>query len=177
MHRIERHLWIRSNWGIGWDASCPSGMRRAPCAARMARPSTRKNLLLPSSSRARKAGCTAPPRTRLSRLNSVCMNESFDIGWSSQVGKDLNKIKAFLLENASEEVARKVVHGLLNAVEPTRLQPERYPREPRLRKLGNFRFIKKWNFKIIYEFTGNQIIVTRIIHSRRDFKQFIRTFK
>ncbi len=31
-----------------------------------------------------------------------------------------------------------------------------------------------WNYKIIYEFTGNQIIVHRIIHSKRDMKRALR---
>jgi len=102
------------------------------------------------------------------------MNEEYDIGWSNRVAKDLLKIKAYLLENASEAVAQKVLFRLYNSVEPTRLQPERFPLEPRLKKHGNFRFIKVWNYKIIYEFTGNQIIVHRIIHSKRDIKRALR---
>ncbi|MFN0215924.1 MAG: type II toxin-antitoxin system RelE/ParE family toxin [Saprospiraceae bacterium] len=102
------------------------------------------------------------------------MNEEYDIGWSNRVAKDLLKIKAYLLENASETVAQKVLLRLYNSVEPTRKQPERFPLEPRLKKHGNFRFIKVWNYKIIYEFTGNQIIVHRIIHSKRDMKRALR---
>ncbi|MDO8366536.1 MAG: type II toxin-antitoxin system RelE/ParE family toxin [Saprospiraceae bacterium] len=78
------------------------------------------------------------------------MNEEYDIGWSNRVAKDLFKIKAYLLENASEAVAQKVLFRLYNAVEPARQQPERFPLEPRLKKHGNFRFIKVWNYKIIY---------------------------
>lgn len=116
-------------------------------------------------------------RTQPSKLNLASMNEGFDIGWSNRVGKDLHKIRAFVLENASEEIAQKVVRGIFDAVEPTRIQPERFPLEPRLKRLGNFRFVKKWNYKIIYEFTGNQIIVHRVIHSKQDFRRFLRSFK
>lgn len=104
-------------------------------------------------------------------------HDEFDIGWSNRAGKDLLNIKAYLLENASETVANKVLHRLYNAVEPARNQPERFPLESRLKKLGNFRFIKVWSYKIIYEFTGNQIIVHRVIHSKRDLKKMIPSFK
>jgi plasmid stabilization system protein ParE len=105
------------------------------------------------------------------------MYDEFDIGWSNRAGKDLLKIKAYILENASETVAQKVLFRLYNAVEPTRTQPERYPLDPRLKKLGNYRFIKVWNYKIIYEFTGNQIIVHRVIHSKQDMRRLVRSFK
>lgn len=102
------------------------------------------------------------------------MDNEFDIGWSNRVGKDLMQIKAYLIENASEVAAQKVIVSLFNAVEPTRTQPERYPLEPRFRKHGNFRYIKVWSYKIIYEFTGNQIIVHRVIHSKRDLSKLIK---
>lgn len=104
-------------------------------------------------------------------------DEEFDIGWSNRAGKDILKIKEWLVKNASETVAEKVVHRLYNAVEPTRTQPERYPWEPRLKKYGNYRFIKVWSYKIIYEFTGHQIIVHRVVHSKRDLKRLLRNFK
>ena len=105
------------------------------------------------------------------------MYDEFDIGWSNRAGKDLLRIKEWLTENASEVVATKVLFRLYNSVEPTRTQPERFPPEPRLKKLGNYRFIKVWSYKIIYEFTGNQIIVHRIIHTKRDLKRMVRSFK
>lgn len=105
------------------------------------------------------------------------LNEEFDIGWSNKAGKDLLSIKQYLCDNASEAVAEKVLFKLFNSVEPTRLQPERFPIEPRLKKYGNYRFIKVWSYKIIYEFTGNQIIVHRIIHTKQNMKRQIRYFR
>jgi len=102
------------------------------------------------------------------------MYDEYDIGWSNRVAKDLLKIKAYLLEHTSEKVAQKVLSRLYNAVEPTRKMPERFPLEPRMKRHGNFRFIKVWNYKIIYEFTGNQIIVHRVIHGKRDMKRALR---
>jgi len=99
------------------------------------------------------------------------MDNEFDIGWSNRAGKDLLEIKAYLIENVSEAIAGKVIVRLFSAVEPTRTQPERFPYEPRFQKYGNFRYIKVWSYKIIYEFTGNQIIVHRIIHSKRDLRK------
>ena len=105
------------------------------------------------------------------------MDDEFDIGWSNRAGRDLQKIKTYLLENASESVATKVISRLYNSVDPTRTQPERFPLEPRLKKFGNYRFIKVWSYKIIYEFTGNQVIVHRVIHSKRDLKRLLRNIR
>ena len=74
-------------------------------------------------------------------------------------------------------MATKVISRLYNSVDPTRTQPERFPLEPRLKKFGNYRFIKVWSYKIIYEFTGNQVIVHRIIHSKRDLRRLLRSIR
>jgi len=105
------------------------------------------------------------------------MSEEFDIGWSNRTSKDLEKIERYLKENASDLVAEKVIRALFNAVEPTRTQPERFPLEPKLKKYGNYRFIMIWNYRIIYEFTGNQIIVHRIVHGRQDRRKWLRSIK
>lgn len=105
------------------------------------------------------------------------MDDEYDIGWSNRAGKDLQKIKTYLQENASETVAAKVISRLYYAVDPTRIQLERFPLEPSLKKFGNYRFIKVWSYKIIYEFTGQQVIVHRIIHSKRDLKRLLRSIR
>ncbi|NUO01761.1 MAG: type II toxin-antitoxin system RelE/ParE family toxin [Saprospiraceae bacterium] len=105
------------------------------------------------------------------------MDDELDIGWSNRVGKDLLAIKAYMVENGSEAIAEKVIVRIFSAVEPARTQPERFPYEPRFKKYGNFRYIKVWSYKIIYEFTGNQIIVHRVIHSKRDLQKLIKRLR
>lgn len=105
------------------------------------------------------------------------MNETFEIHWSKRAIRDLRQIEAYLIEHASEQTAGKVIRGLFDAVEPAAAQPERFPPERRLVKRGNFRFALKWRYRIIYEFTGIQIIVHRVVHSRRDMKKSLRNVR
>lgn len=105
------------------------------------------------------------------------MDEIFEIHWGKHAIRDLRKIEDYLLENASEQTAGKVIRGLFNAVEPVAAQPEFFPPERRLMKRGNFRFILKWRYRIIYEFTGIQNIVHRVVHSRRDMKKALRNVR
>ncbi len=98
------------------------------------------------------------------------MTERFEIGWSNTAGKDLKNIKTYLNENASEKIATKLIKGLIQVAHTLEEQPERYPAYPALKKHGNFRYILKSNFKIIYEFTGHQVIIHRIIHTKRALK-------
>ncbi len=105
------------------------------------------------------------------------MNEEYDIGWSNTAGKDLQRIKRWLQMHASDEIADKVIKAIFNAVEPTRKQPGRFPPEKRLLKYGDYRFILKWSYRIVYEFTGNQIIVHRVVHTRRDLDKVLRNVR
>ncbi len=102
------------------------------------------------------------------------MNEIFDIAWSSRAGKDLQKIKTYYEDNASEEVSKKILRAIVSVVQPTAQYPEKFPPDLLLKKYGNFRFIKKWNFRVIYEFTGHQIIVHRIVHAKQNMKSVLR---
>ena len=105
------------------------------------------------------------------------MTEEYEIGWSNTAGKDLRRIRKWLTENASDAVADKVIRGIFNAIEPARTQPGRFPPEKRLLQYGDFRFILKWSYRIVYEFTGNQIIVHRIVHTKRDLKKVLRNVR
>jgi plasmid stabilization system protein ParE len=105
------------------------------------------------------------------------MSEVYDIAWSSRVAKDLQNIKAYFDENATEEISKKILKGIMSAVQPTALQPERYPLDPYLKKHGNFRFINKWNYRIVYEFTGHQIIVHRITYAKRNMKSVLKNVR
>ena len=99
------------------------------------------------------------------------MKEIYDIGWSTKAGKDLQKIKQYLIENASERVADTTLRGIITVVQLLSEQPERYPVYAKLKKYGNFRHILKWNYRIIYEFTDHQIFVHRVIHTKRNMKK------
>jgi toxin ParE1/3/4 len=42
--------------------------------------------------------------------------------------------------------------------------PEKIPKEPLLEE-DNFRFIPKWDYKLIYEVTSKEIIIAAIFHT------------
>jgi toxin ParE1/3/4 len=96
------------------------------------------------------------------------MNELFEIAWSNKAGKDLENIKLYLTENGSEQTALKVLKGIFNAVHTLSEQPERYPLHTRFKKFGNYRYINKWSYKVIYEFTGHQVIIHRVSHVKKN---------
>lgn len=44
--------------------------------------------------------------------------------------------------------------------------PEKFPKDPYMPKnKGNFRFVSKWNYKIVYEITNEEIIIIDIFHT------------
>lgn len=103
-------------------------------------------------------------------------NPPIDIAFSIHAGRDLRNIRNYLTKKASASVARKIVIGLFSVVETLHTHPERYPPEPLLASYGNFRVIRKGKYKIFYEYTGKEIIVLRVIHSRRDLKKIFEKF-
>jgi len=44
--------------------------------------------------------------------------------------------------------------------------PEKFPVDPYIPKnKGNFRFVSKWNYKIVFEITRKEIIIIDIFHT------------
>jgi len=44
--------------------------------------------------------------------------------------------------------------------------PEKFPSDPFIHQSkGSFKFISKWNYKIVYEITKNEIIIIDIFHT------------
>ncbi len=103
--------------------------------------------------------------------------QPFDIAFSIRAGRDLQAIRRYLRENASDRVAQKVLAGIFAAIETLQEHPERYPPEPLLMQHGNYRVIRKGSYKIFYEFTGFDIFVLRVIHTKRDLSRIFKDFK
>lgn len=103
--------------------------------------------------------------------------EEYDVCWDSRAGEDLEQIYNYLLENVSETVAKKVKKELVSSVSRLRKYPESYPSDPLLKsRPENFRYIKVWKYKIVYEFTGRECIITRIFHTSQDLKKIYEDF-
>ena len=101
----------------------------------------------------------------------------YDVAFSIHATRDLREIRRYLTKNASEKVATKVISGLFDAIETLQEHPERYPPEPLLTERGNYRVIRKGAYEIFYEFTGYDIYIYRVVHSKRDLQQLFKRFK
>ncbi len=101
----------------------------------------------------------------------------YDVAFSIHAGRDLREIRNYLTKKASAKVATKVIAGLFDAIETLQEQPERYPPEPLLADHGNYRVIRKGVYEIFYEFTGYDIYIYRIVHSKRDLSRLFKRFR
>lgn len=92
---------------------------------------------------------------------------AFNVVWSSFSEKQLDKIFEYYLDEAGEQVAKKVVKNLLERVECLKDHPELGPKEPYLTDLTlTYRYILYKSFKIIYrvEIDLNQIRVVDVFN-------------
>ena len=103
----------------------------------------------------------------------------YNLLYSRRFDRDLSAILRYLRNEASDLAADRVRDLVFEAIETLLEHPERYPPESKLTHLGNYRVIrlKKAPYKIFYHFTGSQIRVLRIFHSKRDFERIFRRFK
>ena len=106
------------------------------------------------------------------------MNEvNHDIAFTIQAGKDLRNIRQYLTRHASASVAQKVIGGIFDAIQTLAKTPTHHRPEPLLAAFGDYRVMLKGKYKIYFEFTGHDVIIARIVHAKRDFKQVLKTFK
>lgn len=101
----------------------------------------------------------------------------YDVAFSIHATRDMREIRRYLTKNASAKVATKVISGLFDAIETLQEHPERYPPEPLLVERGNYRVIRKGAYEIFYEFTGYDIYIYRVVHSKRDLQRLFKKFK
>jgi plasmid stabilization system protein ParE len=101
------------------------------------------------------------------------------IVYSRRFDRDLGETLRFLRREASERAASKVRDAVFEAIESLFEHPERYPPEPRLSHLGNYRVIRlrKLPYKIFYKYHEPAIRIERMFHSKRDFERVFRRFK
>jgi toxin ParE1/3/4 len=87
------------------------------------------------------------------------------IKWSVFAKKSLDTIVDYIKQDSPEN-AKMVKRTLINLVGTLNDFPEKYPLDPFIKaQKGNFRFISKWNFKIVYEITEVEIIIIDIFHT------------
>ena len=96
--------------------------------------------------------------------------KKYKVYWSFQANEDLADIYAYIEED-SPAAADKVIDTLLDLGHSLATLPERFPREWDLEDAPLiFRFIPKWNYKIIYTVKEEEglVIIARVFHASQN---------
>ncbi|MEM8527685.1 MAG: type II toxin-antitoxin system RelE/ParE family toxin [Bacteroidota bacterium] len=90
----------------------------------------------------------------------------------------LENIVKYIGENASTEVANKVLDGILEAIDDLSYMPQKNTIIPEISEQKIYRRILKWSYKIVYTIREEDIlvVVVDIAHSKRDPQRLIDYF-
>lgn len=101
------------------------------------------------------------------------MVKKYQVVISSQAQKSLDHIVDYIADNASDETAKKVEKGLLEAALNLTKFPHRHPILHRAKKGTVYRYVLKWSYKIIFtvEEADDNVIVIEMFHSSQDPKK------
>jgi len=87
----------------------------------------------------------------------------YNVVWSERAYEALRKIADFIAEN-SEQGAKNVVRELVRQSQTLSSLPRRNPIEPSLADASfEYRFLVKWNYKIIYTILEEERIVLIVL--------------
>lgn len=93
------------------------------------------------------------------------MVESYDITWDTGAAKRLKEIYQWYAKNVSEERANVIRFELVSAVQRLSTHPEIFPIELSLLGLPYIvRYVRVLDFKVLYTFSGHDVIVAYIHH-------------
>ena len=95
------------------------------------------------------------------------------IKWSFYAKESLDLIVEYIKQESPVN-AKSVKQELISLVSSLNNFPEKYPIDKIIPKeKGEFRFISKWSFKIVYEITEKEIIIIDIFHSAQNPEKLI----
>jgi toxin ParE1/3/4 len=86
------------------------------------------------------------------------------VRWDKEALEDLRDIYSYIKKESSQG-AETVKKEFIRLARTLSTLPEKFPKEPLLEDEGNFRFIPKWDYKLIYEVTSKEIIIAAIFHT------------
>jgi plasmid stabilization system protein ParE len=95
----------------------------------------------------------------------------YKVAIDEQAGESLRQIYNYLKENASEQTAKKVRDGILDAIDGLAKMPHRHAKVLRISTEHKvYRRILKWSYKIIYRIFEDEleVIVVEIVHAKQD---------
>lgn len=106
------------------------------------------------------------------------MEDSFDITWDSGAAKRLKEIYQWYTKNVSEERANIIRFEIVTAVQRLATHPEIFPIELSLLDLPYIvRYVRALDFKVLYTFTGHEVIVAYIHHVKQNPANIAAHFK
>jgi plasmid stabilization system protein ParE len=89
------------------------------------------------------------------------------IRWDRLAKESLDNIYNYISQDSPKN-AKKIKKELIKLAGSLNDFPEKYSREEFLKEEpGNYRFISKWSYKIIYEITNEAIIIADIFHTKQ----------
>ena len=96
------------------------------------------------------------------------VKKKLPVRWDKKALDSLRDIYDYIKEDSPTQATR-VRKILLQLAQSLKEYPEKYSKEFYLEKLpNNYRSVSKWQYKIIYEVTENEIIIAFLFHTRKD---------
>ena len=96
------------------------------------------------------------------------VKKKLPVRWDIEAIEDLKAIYKYI-KKKSPDNAEKVKKELIKLAGTLTTFPDKYPKEPILEhEDGDFRFIAKWSYKIIYEITNKEVIIALIFHTSQE---------
>lgn len=96
------------------------------------------------------------------------MKPSYRVLWDNEAKAALKSIIAYIKQD-SPAAAQKVKQALLQLAASLEQMPDRFSAEPYLAgKLGNYRSVSKWHYKIIYRVTEQEVLILDIFHTGKN---------
>lgn len=106
------------------------------------------------------------------------MEELYDITWDHGATKRLKEIYQWYVKNVSEERAKVIRFEIVTAVQRLATHPEIFPIELSLLNLPFVvRYVRVLDFKVLYTFTGHDVIVAYIHHIKQNPAKIAGHFK
>ena len=94
--------------------------------------------------------------------------EGYNVIWTIKAIVSLQNLHNFI-KTESPESAKKVITALVSLGNTLSTLPYRFPLEPNLiDEPEKFRFVVKWNYKLIYTIEDDQVMIVEVFDTRRD---------
>ena len=102
-----------------------------------------------------------------------------EIVWTAFAVSCLDEIHEFIFqESYSEKIANRLVSKLIRKIDQVALLPKSGTIEPLLKHTNQgSRYLLEGNYKIIYQFTDEIIIVTDVFHTKQNPNKMIKRNK